>query len=169
MGRLGKRWRMVGISICFSFGVALILGWIASVPLDGSHGRWFDFDTPDFRIQMLFGRFEFVTPSLTTKCWGNNYSFDVLRLPQEPLTLRSFGVSLPSVEANKGVTVIRVPLWVPFSLVMVAAFCLWHPGRLPKDKTHCRNCAYNLVGNISGVCPECGTPIAEPRMNSVSI
>jgi hypothetical protein len=24
----------------------------------------------------------------------------------------------------------------------------------------CDNCSYNLVGNTSGVCPECGTPIA---------
>ncbi|MBN1511055.1 MAG: hypothetical protein JXB13_03495 [Phycisphaerae bacterium] len=25
---------------------------------------------------------------------------------------------------------------------------------------HCVNCGYNLTGNVSGVCPECGTPIA---------
>ena len=25
---------------------------------------------------------------------------------------------------------------------------------------HCRRCGYNLTGNVSGVCPECGTPIA---------
>jgi hypothetical protein len=24
----------------------------------------------------------------------------------------------------------------------------------------CRNCDYNLTGNVSGVCPECGTPIS---------
>lgn len=23
---------------------------------------------------------------------------------------------------------------------------------------HCRNCTYNLTGNLSGICPECGTP-----------
>jgi len=23
----------------------------------------------------------------------------------------------------------------------------------------CPNCAYNLKGNVSGVCPECGTPV----------
>jgi len=23
-------------------------------------------------------------------------------------------------------------------------------------KSHCPNCAYNLIGNTSGVCPECG-------------
>ena len=25
----------------------------------------------------------------------------------------------------------------------------------------CGNCGYNLTGNVSGVCPECGTPIPE--------
>ncbi len=25
---------------------------------------------------------------------------------------------------------------------------------------HCHVCAYNLTGNVSGICPECGTPIA---------
>lgn len=24
----------------------------------------------------------------------------------------------------------------------------------------CRNCGYSLIGNISGVCPECGTPVS---------
>jgi RNA polymerase subunit RPABC4/transcription elongation factor Spt4 len=26
---------------------------------------------------------------------------------------------------------------------------------------HCVNCDYNLTGNESGMCPECGTPIPE--------
>ncbi len=25
---------------------------------------------------------------------------------------------------------------------------------------HCQQCDYNLTGNVSGVCPECGTPVA---------
>ena len=24
---------------------------------------------------------------------------------------------------------------------------------------HCRSCSYNLTGNVSGVCPECGTKV----------
>ncbi len=24
----------------------------------------------------------------------------------------------------------------------------------------CQNCSYNLTGNVSGICPECGTPVA---------
>ncbi len=27
---------------------------------------------------------------------------------------------------------------------------------------HCQRCGYDLTGNVSGICPECGTPIPEP-------
>ncbi len=38
----------------------------------------------------------------------------------------------------------------------------WLLSRTPapvRDPLVCRKCEYNLTGNISGVCPECGTPI----------
>ncbi len=25
----------------------------------------------------------------------------------------------------------------------------------------CENCGYDLTGNVSGICPECGTPVSE--------
>ncbi|HKQ47230.1 MAG TPA: hypothetical protein VJZ71_04070 [Phycisphaerae bacterium] len=25
---------------------------------------------------------------------------------------------------------------------------------------HCHSCGYNLTGNVSGRCPECGTPVS---------
>jgi len=28
-----------------------------------------------------------------------------------------------------------------------------------RPKGHCRKCGYNLTGNVSGICPECGEPI----------
>ncbi len=30
-----------------------------------------------------------------------------------------------------------------------------------RRRNHCLACDYNLTGNVSGVCPECGTPIEE--------
>ena len=29
----------------------------------------------------------------------------------------------------------------------------------PSDPNGCSHCSYNLTGNVSGVCPECGTAI----------
>ena len=31
--------------------------------------------------------------------------------------------------------------------------------RQRRQKVLCRHCGYNLTGNISGVCPECGTSV----------
>jgi hypothetical protein len=66
----------------------------------------------------------------------------------------------------------------PSDANVIAAFChavtlavlvlpLWrdrHP-RTPAttSERHCEKCGYNLTGNVSGVCPECGTPVADER------
>ena len=40
--------------------------------------------------------------------------------------------------------------------------CRWDR-RLRFPPGHCQRCAYNLTGNTSGVCPECGTEIDLPE------
>ena len=48
-----------------------------------------------------------------------------------------------------------VPLWMPFiALVIPTALLWWRDHRLPEG--HCQSCGYDLTGNTSGVCPECG-------------
>jgi hypothetical protein len=54
---------------------------------------------------------------------------------------------------------IGVSLWLPCTLLLVAA-CLSAGPRRQILPDHCR-CGYNLTGNVSGVCPECGTPVTE--------
>lgn len=55
--------------------------------------------------------------------------------------------------------VIFLPLWVPFLLgVLLAVTCTWRRRR-SKPLGHCRTCGYNLEGNMSGICPECGSRI----------
>ena len=34
--------------------------------------------------------------------------------------------------------------------------------KIPDDTPRCLECAYNLTGNVSGICPECGDPVTEP-------
>jgi hypothetical protein len=34
------------------------------------------------------------------------------------------------------------------------------------DIGRCRSCDYNLTGNVSGICPECGTPVPEAATDS---
>ena len=62
------------------------------------------------------------------------------------------------------VLLISVPYWA--IVLLMASLPLWprllparHRG--PKDRM-CMSCRYNLTGNTSGTCPECGSPIQPP-------
>jgi len=53
---------------------------------------------------------------------------------------------------------ISLPLWIPFLLVATpAAILWWRDRRFPPG--HCQHCGYDLTGNTSGTCPECGSLI----------
>lgn len=74
-------------------------------------------------------------------------------LRQEPLIDENTGVEL---------TIVYFPLWVPFLLfsyppcIRLARRCF---RRWRREITgYCVCCGYNLTGNTSGVCPECGSP-----------
>jgi hypothetical protein len=53
---------------------------------------------------------------------------------------------------------VTLPLWIVLLLAGVPAALLWwqDPRRIPLG--HCR-CGYDLTGNVSGHCPECGTAV----------
>jgi len=51
-----------------------------------------------------------------------------------------------------------IPLWIPTALCGVLAWMI-HRALNLQSPGHCHQCGYDLFGNTSGVCPECGTPI----------
>ncbi|MCH7840212.1 MAG: hypothetical protein IID38_08260 [Planctomycetes bacterium] len=51
-----------------------------------------------------------------------------------------------------------LPLIYPLLLMAIPSALLWRRHRLTLPG-HCSQCSYNLTGNVSGVCPECGTPV----------
>jgi hypothetical protein len=56
---------------------------------------------------------------------------------------------------------VSVPIWIPLLLAAVpTAVLFWRDRRYPRG--HCQNCGYNLTGNVSARCPECGTPTVQP-------
>ncbi len=56
---------------------------------------------------------------------------------------------------RRSVTVVQIPFWMPFVLAAgLTAFLWWRECRRPLPG-HCP-CGYDLRGNVSGVCPECG-------------
>jgi len=49
-----------------------------------------------------------------------------------------------------------VPLWIPLVVIAIpTAFLFWlDRRRIPSG--YCKKCGYDLTGNVSGICPECG-------------
>ena len=53
------------------------------------------------------------------------------------------------------VTYIDCPLWIPLLVIALPTVYLFYRDRRP-PRGHCQGCGYDLTGNVSGVCPECG-------------
>lgn len=54
-----------------------------------------------------------------------------------------------------------LPLSLAAVLLAVGLFIAAQPKRAPGER--CLKCDYLLEGNVSGLCPECGTSVAKPR------
>jgi hypothetical protein len=52
-----------------------------------------------------------------------------------------------------------LPLWMPLVLVAVPTAVLWWRDRRRVPPGHCQRCGYDLTGNTSGICPECGSSV----------
>ncbi len=61
----------------------------------------------------------------------------------------------PFVGSNANSTQILIPLWIPFIILAIPTAFFWYRDRRPPPN-HCQFCGYNLTGNVSGTCPECG-------------
>ena len=55
---------------------------------------------------------------------------------------------------------LMVPWWMLcflFSMLPTAWFMIRRGTRQARSASRCSQCDYDLTGNVSGVCPECGT------------
>ena len=63
------------------------------------------------------------------------------------------------LEGGKHTTSMYLPLWIPFLLLLMPTPLLWWRDRRKRIPGFCRRCDYDLTGNTSGVCPECGLEV----------
>ncbi|MBP7748089.1 MAG: hypothetical protein KA383_18400 [Phycisphaerae bacterium] len=54
----------------------------------------------------------------------------------------------------------EIPLWVTFVACAAPTGLMWWRDRLRRRPGFCERCGYDLTGNVSGRCPECGGLIA---------
>ncbi len=54
---------------------------------------------------------------------------------------------------------VRLPIWIPLALIAALTTRRWWRDWRYIPPGQCQKCGYNLTGNVSGRCPECGTPV----------
>lgn len=73
------------------------------------------------------------------------------------------GFWLPDASLGGRTKHVILPIWVPVVIVLVgAAYAAWR-NRRRRAIGACRRCGYDLTGNVSGVCPECGERVMQRR------
>ena len=66
----------------------------------------------------------------------------------------------PRVISNTSERGILLPIWMIIVPLLFSSVILWYRNRMPPSG-HCRSCDYDLTGNVSGKCSECGKPIKQ--------
>jgi hypothetical protein len=87
---------------------------------------------------------------------------------------RSFGNAIDSPSTATGLTEDNTLFTMPDWLVFLVSAILptwwltrWTQRFRRRRQNHCSACSYDLTGNTSGTCPECGTPVPkEPAEKS---
>jgi len=84
--------------------------------------------------------------------WGWNW--------MRPVWWYQMGLRLPYVEvspqqAARKILEIGVPFWLLFALFVLPTIWMFRRQRIAGPG--CQYCGYDLTGNVSGVCPECGS------------
>lgn len=66
---------------------------------------------------------------------------------------------LPSSYSADTLGFLYLPLWPLTAPIVGWSIVRWHRCRSPEAHDCCDSCGYNLTGNVSGICSECGTAI----------
>ncbi len=149
MARLGRKGRVLkwaGLALSLLVVVAWALSW---------RGRWSHFT--DRGGLALADHCLYFTPQspgqshpyLTPKelAWNR---YIIARLA--PQTLAPHHAWRPFIVDG----VVVMPLWICLVIAAAPTAFLWWRDRRRIPPGHCQKCGYNLTGNVSGVCPECG-------------
>ena len=80
--------------------------------------------------------------------------FSIARCPSPNFSTFGSAFSWPPLRVVRGG--VSISFWLAVLLVSALTALLWRLDRRRIPPGHCQHCGYNLTGNVSGVCPECG-------------
>ena len=86
-----------------------------------------------------------------------NWKNFATQMPWTTFVYHFLGFRLPTIDRG-----FVVPVWLFVVAVGFPTAVLWWRDRRPKAG-FCKACKYDLTGNVSGRCPECGTPVGKLR------
>ena len=158
------------VSLVLAIGVGVL--WVLSYVLEGRSYLGFSTGIPTgwhppvrrfYSVHGVIGYYDqtVASPSAPRSRWEfAHLGIRVYLLTTSDLRIGLAGPSPPMVRIRDG----HLPYAYPFLLAAVApGIWLWRyrrDRRLRSDgMPHCAKCGYNLTGNVSGICPECGTPV----------
>ena len=103
-------------------------------------------------------------PNHAPGCWLRNVSVSYDFSHRDEKTLAAPGFKWESyIFMGSRYRVVHLSLWIPFVLFAAYPTIAWIRGPVRRwrrrQRSLCLTCGYDLTGNVSGVCPECGTPI----------
>ena len=103
----------------------------------------------------------FVEGARPTNYWISPPGLTVLSGYRSP----EFGLTLPNVAwkstmGNATVTWFKMPLWLPWTILLGATLLLFRRYREQRwPRGCCQNCGYSRKANVTGRCPECGEAV----------
>ncbi len=159
--RAGLRRLAKWAALALSVGVTATWGWLMTRGQEWRHTVRVDCASGDFTdLYCTMGETGIDAGFVTWRQPVFLKEVDVVRPPGNledllaRIRLRRF--LLPSLWQSQDSASLHLPPW----LVLFAGptALLWWRDRRRIPPGHCQKCGYNLTGNVSGVCPECGTP-----------
>ena len=136
----------------------ILIGWVCTVPILAGYSYEFCFINRSFFFGLHDGRLfwvQFARPSDSdlVECvsrWNAPSIHD--------RNFSAFGMMMPSLNPpGDQFRLLVVPLWTLLLAIGTPTLLLWYLDRNRFPHGHCRSCNYNLTGNTSGICPECGS------------
>lgn len=167
MKRLLAFIRWSGLACC----LVLVAAWAWDCFVNFTTGFKVDEDGNTCFISMCGGGFEYVYTDLITSVELAMYP-EILQTtvyPHPPtLDVPWFEVESESYRDLEGSCFtpggtfyyrLSIPIWpLLLAAAMPTGIVFWRASkRIPPG--HCQKCGYNLTGNVSGICPECGSKI----------